>query len=223
MFHTKVVNELTCPPGCLCPAAATETNRFIFFFKCLVAEREKEIFFCFCFRSRAHWPLRTQQHTELSLATARSLEGRTSADRRAHTHGRERERDSAHSRTRAHGAPRARERIGEPHSPLTLLPTAFDRFVFVSFHSFLFFLSFFFFFFFFFSVCDAIALPHLVRLCPYSHSLLRDSSFANLLFVLGHLRAHREKKDPKQKNNSTFLGKKKKIQDGEISQSGWLR
>ena len=97
MFHTKVVNELTCPPGCLCPAAATETNRFIFFFKCLVAEREKEIFFCFCFRSRAHWPLRTQQHTELSLATARSLEGRTSADRRAHTDGRER--DSAHSRT----------------------------------------------------------------------------------------------------------------------------
>ena len=64
-------------------------------------------------------------------------------DGHIHTDERERERDSAHSRTRAHGAPRARERIGEPHSPLTLLPTAFDRFVFVSFHSFLFFLSFF--------------------------------------------------------------------------------
>ena len=42
-------------------------------------------------------PLRIQ-HPESSLAiTARSLEGRTSADRRAHTDGRER--DSAHSRT----------------------------------------------------------------------------------------------------------------------------
>ena len=186
-------------------------------------EREGDFFFVFVFAA-AHTGRYGHNNTlsSLSLPLALLRGGRVQIDGHIHTDGRERERLRPFPHARARGAPSSgadrRTAFPSDSPPNRLRPL---RLRLLSFLSLL--LILFFFFFFFFSVCDAIALPHLVRLCPYSHSLLRDSSFANLLFVLGHLRAHREKKDPKQKNNSTFLGKKKKIQDGEISQSGWLR